>query len=133
MTGIVIVADTGAALQGLTEAARELPHARIIRHCSGRSPVGAAIAAAAPDVVLVDEMRWPRTALLRIAEISAGGRARAILCTSRPEARWHADALRAGACAVVPKAAGATPLRLVVEDLLDSSAVEHPRDPALAA
>jgi chemotaxis response regulator CheB len=126
---VVIVADSGTALRRLSETIGQLPDVHIVRYCSGRGPVEPCITSCAPDLVLVDEMHWPRLTLRRIAEITAP----VIVCTSRPEARWLADALRAGARAVVPHAAGAATLRLVMEDVLISGAVERPRPHPLAA
>jgi len=128
--GVVVIADTGAALQRLSQVVEDLPDVYIIRYCSGRGPVRAATAAAAPDVVLVDEMRWPRMTLTRIADIADG--APVVVCTSRPEARWLGDALRAGARAVVPYSVGATTLRHVMRDVL-AAGDDASTDAALAA
>ena len=131
MITVVIVADSGAALQRLTEMLSVLPDVHIARHCHGRGAVEAQIAARKPDLVVMDEMHWPRLALRRIAEVQAP----VVLCTSRPEARWLGDALRAGARAVVPHSAGAATLRQVMGEALAAEpvAVAVLRPAALAA
>lgn len=118
MIGVVIVADSGAALQRLSELMNSLPDVDILRHLSGGAPVGATVAAAAPDVVVLDELRWPGMTVRRIAEMSELSRARVIVCTSHLEAGWLADALRAGASAVIPRSADAATLRIVLGEVL---------------
>ncbi|MDP9262232.1 MAG: hypothetical protein M3O89_09690, partial [Actinomycetota bacterium] len=103
-------------------------------HCSGGAPVGATVAAAAPDVVMLDELRWPRMTVRRIAEIRELSRARVILCASQLEADWLADALRAGASALVPRSADAATLRIVIGEVVVAVALESSMDqPAQAA
>jgi DNA-binding NarL/FixJ family response regulator len=126
---VVIVADSGAALQRLTETIGELPDVHIVRHCHGRGPLRPQVAARRPDLVVMDEMHWPRMTLRRIAEIDTP----VVLCTSRPEARWLGDALRAGARAVVPHSAGAATLRQVMAEALAAEPVTVLRPMALAA
>jgi DNA-binding NarL/FixJ family response regulator len=116
--GVVIVADSGAALQRLSELMNALPDVDILRHLSGGAPVGATVAAAAPDVVVLDELRWPGMTVRRIAEMSELSRARVIVCASQLEAGWLADALRAGASAVIPRSADAATLRVVLGEVL---------------
>ena len=124
MIGVVIVADSGAALRRLSELLSELTDVHIVRHCSGSSPVGATVAAAAPDVTLLDELRWPRMTVRRIVEISELSRAPVILCASQLEAGWLADALRAGASALVPRSADAGTLRTVIGEVVPAGDVE---------
>jgi DNA-binding NarL/FixJ family response regulator len=122
--GVVIVADTGAAMRRLSEALSELQDVHIVRHCSGGAPVGATVAATAADVVLLDELRWVGMTLRRVAEIAELSRARIILCASQLEAAWLADALRAGASALVPRSADAATLRTVIGEVVLADAIE---------
>jgi DNA-binding NarL/FixJ family response regulator len=131
--GVAIIADNGAAMRRLSEVVSELPDVHIVRHCSGGAPVAATVAATAPDVVLLDELRWPGMTVQRIAEISAMGDAPVIVCAARLDAGWLADALRAGASALVPRAADATTLRTVIGEVVLADASRPPHDRAQAA
>ena len=133
MIGVVIVADSGAALQRLSELVSSLPDVDILRHLSGGAPVGATVAAAAPDVVVLDELRWPGMTVRRIAEMSELSRARVIVCASQLEAGWLADALRAGASAVIPRSADAATLRIVLGEVLLADAFRTPADQTVQA
>jgi len=118
----VIVADRGAALQRISELLNALPDVHIVRHLSGGAPVGATVAAAAPDVVVLDELRWPGMTVRRIAEMSELSSARVVVCASHLEAGWLADALRAGASAVIPRSVDAATLRIVIGEVLVAGA-----------
>jgi DNA-binding NarL/FixJ family response regulator len=120
--GVVIVADRGAALQRLSELLNALPDVHILRHLSGGAPVGATVAAAAPDVVVLDELRWPGMTVRRVAEMSELSPTRVVVCASHLEAGWLADALRAGAAAVIPQSADASTLRIVIGEVLAADA-----------
>lgn len=133
MIGVAIIADNGAAMRRLSEVVSELPDVHIVRHCSGGAPVAATVAATAPDVVLLDELHWPGMTVQRVAEISAMGDAPVIVCAARLDAGWLADALRAGASALVPRAADATTLRTVIGEVVLADASRPPHDRAQAA
>jgi DNA-binding NarL/FixJ family response regulator len=130
---VVIVADSGAALRRLSELVNALPDVDILRHLSGGAPVGATVAAAAPDVVVLDELRWPGMTVRRIAEMSELSRARVIVCASQLEAGWLADALRSGASAVIPRSADAATLRIVLGEVLAAGAFGTPADETVQA
>jgi DNA-binding NarL/FixJ family response regulator len=131
--GVLVIADNGASLQRLSNFLSELPDVHIVRYCSGGAPVGPTVVAAAPDVVLLDELRWPGMTVRRIAEITELSRARVIVCASRLEAAWLADALRAGASALVPQSADAATLGIVMREVVLADAFETSIDQAVAA
>jgi DNA-binding NarL/FixJ family response regulator len=131
--GVVVIADNGAALQRLSKLLSELPNVHIARHCSGGAPVGPAVAAAAPDVVLLDELRWPGMTVRRVAEISELSDARIIVCASRLESGWLADALRAGASALVPQSADAATLGIVIGEVVLADALDSSMGQAVEA
>jgi DNA-binding NarL/FixJ family response regulator len=104
MMRALVVADEGRVLAALTSTLCALPHVEIAAYASGRARVDRMVGATAPDVVLVDEMRWCGLALSRIAEArGAGARAIIIGLAARPDADWIVEGLRAGADAVVPR------------------------------
>ena len=75
-------------------------------------------------------MRWPRLALQRLDEIrDVLPHARVVVRAARPEAGWLADALRAGASAVVPATAGAETLGVVLNEVVAERRDGHTQDP----
>jgi DNA-binding NarL/FixJ family response regulator len=114
----LVVADSGAVMAALTEALWAMPGVDIVGHASGRTSVGAIAASMRPDVVLVDEMRWPVLGLARIRELRAAvpGAAVVGLCDSA-DGDWIRAGLDAGASAVVPRALDATTLTTVLGEV----------------
>jgi DNA-binding NarL/FixJ family response regulator len=101
---VLIVADEGAVLAAITAAVCRLDRVEIAGYASGRAHVDRIVAAMAPDVVLVDEMRWSGLALARIAEARAADALSVIVgLAHRADADWIVEGLRAGATAVVPR------------------------------
>jgi len=119
---VALVANSGPALEAMTSSLASLANVYIVRHCHGGTTVGRSLAPFAPDLVLIDEMSWPRLALQRIAEVRAAvPDARVVVRTSRPDAGWLADALRAGASAVIPQSAGPATLGIVLNEVMAGS------------
>jgi DNA-binding NarL/FixJ family response regulator len=135
MITVALVADSGPALEAMTRSVATLARVNIVRHCHGHARIAPALARCAPDLVLVDEMGWPRLALQRISEIrTALPDARIVVRAARPDADWLAEALHAGASAVVPATAGAETLGLVLAEVLRERELEdHATTTALAA
>jgi DNA-binding NarL/FixJ family response regulator len=122
---VALIADSGPALEAMTSSVSSLQSVNIVRHCHGHAPIGAGLKRCAPDLVLLDEMHWPRLALQRLDEIRAVlPHTRVVVRASRPDAGWLADALRAGASAVVPATAGADTLGLVLREVVSGSGDE---------
>ena len=132
MIRVVVVADSGAGLRRLSDVLAGLPDVQLVRHCSGSAPIAPNLITAA-DLVLLDELRWPRMTVRRIAEIRAAGRAFVVVSASDLEAGWLADALRAGASALIPQSADAATLRIVMEEVVLAGARETSDDPAVKA
>lgn len=135
MISAALVADSGAALEAMTSSLVTVPGVMIVRHCHGRSPVGRSLQPFNPDLVLIDEMGWPKVALQRIAEVhELLPGTRIVVRAGRPEASWLAEALRAGASAVVPQTAGTETLGVVIREVTAAQAiVDQEQPPALAA
>jgi DNA-binding NarL/FixJ family response regulator len=132
---VALVADSGPAMEAMTRSVATLARVDIVRHCNGRAPITPALKRCAPDLVLVDEMGWPRLAMQRIEEIrSTFPHAQIIVRAERPEAAWLADALRAGASAVVPGTAGPETLGRVLAEVVRERTLDgHEQPAALAA
>jgi DNA-binding NarL/FixJ family response regulator len=127
MISVALIADSGPALEAMTSSLASVPGVDIVRHCHGHAPIGAGLTRCAPDLVLLDEMHWPRLALRRLDEIhELLPQARVVVRAARPDAGWLADALRAGASAVVPATAGPDTLRLVLQEVIADQRESHP-------
>ena len=121
-------------MEAMTHSVSTLAGVTIVRHCHGRTPIASALTRFAPDLVLVDEMGWPKLALQRVEEIRKTlPQARIVVRAERPEVGWLADALRAGADAVVPATAGPETLGLVLAEVVGERHVELQDNSAPAA
>jgi DNA-binding NarL/FixJ family response regulator len=115
----IVVADSGSALSSLTSALAALDGIEIVRHASGRTSIEALVRGYEPELVLIDEMRWPPQALARIAEARrAAPTASIVVLAERLEGNWLADALRGGAAAVMPAEADPDTFRQVLSEVL---------------
>jgi DNA-binding NarL/FixJ family response regulator len=126
MTRVMIVADNGPAMAALTRALRRMPDLEIVRYASGRNTIGPLVRASAPELVLIDEMHWRADALARLAEArrDAPGTAVVVLA-AEPDEGWLADALRAGAAAVLPASVDPATLELVLREVLVTDPQVH--------
>ena len=125
MISVALIADSGPALEAMTRGLASLSGVNIVRHCHGHARIGAGLKRCAPDLVLLDEMHWPRLALQRLDEIhQLLPDTRVVVRTERPDAGWLADALRAGASAVVPATAGPDTLGVVLKEVVSAAGDE---------
>ena len=119
MISVALIADSGPALEAMTRSLAAVPGVNIVRHCHGHARIGAGLKRCAPDLVLLDEMHWPRLALQRLEELRKElPSARVVVRTARPDAGWLAEALHAGASAVVPATAGPDTLGVVLQEVI---------------
>jgi DNA-binding NarL/FixJ family response regulator len=129
MISVALIADSGPALEAMTSSLASVPGVNIVRHCHGHARIGTGLARCAPDLILLDEMRWPRLALQRLDEIrDVLPDARVVVRAARPEAGWLAEALHAGASAVVPATAGAETLGVVLNEVVAEQCGAHSQD-----
>ena len=125
MISVALIADSGPALEAMTRSVAALPGVTIVRHWHGHARIGAGLKRCAPDLVLLDEMHWPRLALQRLEEIRGLlPQARVVIRASRPDAGWLAAALHAGAAAVVPATAGPETLAVVLKEVVSETGDE---------
>jgi DNA-binding NarL/FixJ family response regulator len=118
MTRVIVVADSGSALAGLTRGLSRTKDVEIVRYANGQSNLGPLLRRFAPDLVLLDERRAPAVALDRIAEVvRAAGRAPVIVLVPW-SVGWVPDALRAGAAAVLPVDVDPSSLDTVIHEVL---------------
>ena len=84
---VVIVTDNGFAAEAIRRSFRGASGVRVAGYVDGRHPCGAAVAEAAPDVVIVDEMTWSANAVARISEVRrAVPAAKIIVLTAQSDA-----------------------------------------------
>jgi DNA-binding NarL/FixJ family response regulator len=133
MTTAVVIADRGSDMARLTACVGALPHTPVVRHASGHAPVGRLVRAQAPSLVLIGEMSPRRLTAERVSEVRATAPgATVVVVAGDAGSRWLAEALRAGATAVLPGDMSADALVAVLQEVIASnpgSAVPH----ALAA
>jgi DNA-binding NarL/FixJ family response regulator len=115
---VVIVTDNGFAAEAIRRSFRGTSGVRVAGYVDGRNACGAAVAAAEPDVVIVDEMTWSANAVARIGEVRREvPAAKIIVLSSQPDADWLGDAVRAGADAAISKTVQPTTLGLLVREI----------------
>jgi DNA-binding NarL/FixJ family response regulator len=115
---VVIVTDNGFAAEAIRRSFKNTSGVRVAGYVDGRSSCGAAVAAAQPDVVIVDEMTWSESAVARIAEVrTAVPAAKVIALVAEPGAAWLGEATRAGAHAAVAKTLAPGMLALFVREI----------------
>jgi DNA-binding NarL/FixJ family response regulator len=100
----LIIADHTLAAEAIRRELRHAGACEVIGYVDGRRPCGDAVAEAAPDVVVIDEMT-PQTPLItRVQEVrSAVPSAKLLLVTVRMDDRFLAEAAAAGVDAAVAK------------------------------
>ena len=119
MTSVLVIADSGRALAELTAAVQTVSGTYIARHASGCRSLDRIVSALSPDVVVIGELASGRDALDRLAEIRRSApAAKVVLLSSRTDADWLADALRAHASAVLPGAVEAQTLGAVLREVI---------------
>ena len=134
MTRVIVVADSGAALAGLTAAVASVPDAYIVRHASSAAPLDRLVAPLAPDLVLIGDLLVPDKGLARIAEVRREAPlAKVVVLSSSSEAGWLADALRADASAVLPGSLEPHTLGLVLREVLAEDSAVVARLPLIGA
>ena len=115
---VVIVTDNGFAAEAIRRSFRGASGVRVAGYVDGRRPCGSAVAEAAPDVVIVDEMTWSANAVARISEVRrASPGTKIVVLTAAANADWLGDAVRAGADAAIAKTIQPTTLGLLVREI----------------
>jgi DNA-binding NarL/FixJ family response regulator len=124
MTGVVIVADSGAEMARLTACVRSIQGMEIVRHASGRASVARLVTRDAPVLVVIGEMTPRRLTFERVREIRAAcPRTTVVVIAATAGARWLAEALQAGATAALPRETGAAALAAVLAESLTTDRV----------
>jgi DNA-binding NarL/FixJ family response regulator len=121
VTRAIVVGDSGAELERLTASLAAIDDVEIARHASGRVPVGPLVHRQAATLVVIGELRRG-LALERLNEIHAAAPGTPVVVLESDScARWLADALRAGAAAVLPGTVDAHTLGVVLHEAVTSA------------
>jgi DNA-binding NarL/FixJ family response regulator len=128
MTRVVVVAESGSVMCRLTAAIGSVPGWYVVRHGSGLAPLDRVVANLEPDLVVIGDPERPADALARLAEVRrAAPGAIVVMLSAKREPSWRADALRAGASAVLSGHAEPETLAIMLPEAI--GAQEH-RPPA---
>ena len=125
MTRVAIVADSGATMAKLTAAVTAVKGAHIVRYGNSRTRLERLLEPAAPDVVVIGDMRTAAGARVRVGEIVATApAAKVVLLGDGQEVRWIPDALRARAAAVLPGNVEPRVLAIVLDEVIAERVAE---------
>jgi DNA-binding NarL/FixJ family response regulator len=125
MTSVVVIADSGAEMARLTAHVHAARGMTLVRHASGRAPVGRIVADHAPTLILLGELSPRQLVLDRLAEIrSASPASKVVVVAADATGRWLGTALAAGASAVVLGGISTNAIRTVLHDVLGSDSGE---------
>jgi DNA-binding NarL/FixJ family response regulator len=101
---IAIIADNALAAEAIRARLRHAPACRVLGYADARKPCGPTLAAAQPDLVLVDEMTDETIVVARIREARAAvAGAKLVLLTTQMQATWIGEATAAGLDAAIAK------------------------------
>jgi DNA-binding NarL/FixJ family response regulator len=115
---VLIIVDNALTAEGIRQEMRHAPSCRVVGYVNGRRPCDLAVADAAPDVVLVDDMSDEQATLSRIIEVRAAvPEAKIVLLTVRMEASWLAEASAAGIDAAIAKSAAPATVGLLIREV----------------
>jgi DNA-binding NarL/FixJ family response regulator len=122
VTRVVIVADSGPALQAITATVIGIRGAHIVGYGSSRTRLERILAQARPDLVVLADVHTLDVALARLMEVKkATASAKVVVISARSDAGWLAEALRARAAAVVPGRLDPRTLGVVLREVVDEA------------
>jgi DNA-binding NarL/FixJ family response regulator len=105
-----------------------------VRHLNSAGPLERLVGPLAPDLVILGDLFVADHALARLAEVRrAAPAAKVVVISSKPEAGWLADALRAHASAILPGNLEPQTLGLVLREVLATSPAVVRRLPVRSA
>jgi DNA-binding NarL/FixJ family response regulator len=121
----LVMADSPFAAETIHRSLRRDAAIELVGSADGRRPCSAAIAAAQPDIVVLEDMRDPALTLARIREARAAvATAKLVVLTARTDERWLAQAVEAGAHAAISKSVHPAAVAVLVR-AIGSGAVYH--------
>ena len=121
MIRAIVISDGGPALDRLEHSLRALDGVELVTRLGWRKPPGPAIHGLQPDLIFIDEPAWSALPLAVVRDARRAAPAAAVVVrAAEPTAGWLADALQAGATAVLPAVADQHTLGLVIHEALET-------------
>jgi DNA-binding NarL/FixJ family response regulator len=112
---VLIVVDNALTAEAIRREMRHVPSYEVLGYVNGRTSCAMAVADAAPDLVVVDDMSERELTLARVREIRvAVPAAKIILLTVRMDAALLAETANAGVHAAISKAAPPASVGLLI-------------------
>jgi DNA-binding NarL/FixJ family response regulator len=112
---VLIVVDNALTAEAIRREMRHVPSYHVIGYVNGRSSCAMAVADAAPDLVVIDDMSERQLTLSRIRELQlAVPNAKIILLTARMDAAWLTETSHAGVHAAICKSAPPASVGLLI-------------------
>jgi DNA-binding NarL/FixJ family response regulator len=112
---VLIVVDNALTAEAIRREMRHVPSYRVIGYVNGRASCAMAVAEAAPDLVVIDDMSERHMTLSRIREVRvAVPNAKIVLLTVRMEPAWLTESADAGVHAAICKAAPPASVGLLI-------------------
>jgi DNA-binding NarL/FixJ family response regulator len=125
---LLIVADNTFAAQSIRLALRQTAGFEVIGFVDGMTPLGARVAEARPDLVVVDDTQEPEYALMRLRELTTLlPEAKRIFLTVRMDEDTLGKVFEAGADAVIAKTVHPVSLGTLMREISRDSVVHLPR------
>jgi DNA-binding NarL/FixJ family response regulator len=119
VTSVLVITDQPATTAAVRSAIDSVPGARVVGAVSGSDPI-ALQGAGQPELVVLGDVQTAGHALARLAELRrVAPAAKAVVVSSRCDAGWLADVLRASAAAVVPGTLEPRALALILRDVVE--------------
>jgi DNA-binding NarL/FixJ family response regulator len=127
---LLIIADNLLAAEAIRRELRHAPAFAVLGYVDGRQAVGATVAEAMPDVVVVHEMASPERTVQRVREVRAAApAAKVALLTAQMEPAALAESVAAGADAAICKRVQPGALALLLREVVRGN-VFHAFTPA---
>jgi DNA-binding NarL/FixJ family response regulator len=131
---LVIVADNSLIVEAIRIGFRHSGEFKLIGHADGRRTSAATVLAAAPDVILFDDMDCSEQALELIRELrSQGGAVTLIALTLQTQPAWLDRLFDAGATGVISKTTRPVALATLVRETMNGNIYHRPAQASRAS
>jgi DNA-binding NarL/FixJ family response regulator len=112
---VLIIVDNALTAEAIRREIRHVPSYRVIGYVNGRSPCAMAVAEAAPDLVVIDDMSERQLTLSRIREVRVAlPKAKVVLLTVRMDRASLTETADAGVHAAICKSAPPASVGLLI-------------------
>jgi DNA-binding NarL/FixJ family response regulator len=131
MKRLTIVADNSLIVDAIALGLRKSGEFEVLDHVDSRTASAAAIVAALPDVVLIDDMGQPPRAVGLVAQLKTQLDCVAVIVlTLAMDSPWLDEMFAAGAAGAISKATHPGALTTLLRETVDGHVVHVPRRPS---